>query len=160
MKPIDILRQLSFEEKKRKYPTFPENHIPVTKYSDSTHNGLQKCIKDFLELSGWQCERKSTTGRQIDKRKIVKDYLGRSYSVGSIEWIPGTGRKGSADLSSTIKNKAGYGISVKWECKVGKDYQKKDQKEYQIEIESAGGKYFVVHSFEEFYKYYLEVINS
>lgn len=146
---IDLYRA----KQRAEHPDFPEAYLPKKKFTDKTHNGLISCIVEFLNLSGHQAERKSTTGRPIDRTKVVKDALGRTSRIGSIEWIPGTGRKGSADISATLKvthQGRTFGISVKIEAKVGRDFQKPDQKDYQQEIEMAGGLYWLCRSFAEF----------
>lgn len=140
---------LNMDEKKKKFPSFPEHAIPIPKYSDKTANGLTKCVKDFLQLSGWQAERISTTGRPIDNRKTVIDVIGRQRTVGSVEWIPGTSTKGSADISATIK-----GRSVKIEIKIGSDRQSEHQKKYEQDIISAGGVYLIVKNFDDFIEWY------
>lgn len=154
MKAIDILKNLKFEDNKRKYPNFPDNAIPQSRYSDKTSNGLTKCIKDFLTLSGWQAERISSEGRVIDNRKIVTDVVGRMKQIGSVTRIKSSGRKGTADISATIK-----GRSVKIEVKIGRDSQSDKQEEYQREVESAGGVYLIAKDFESFYQWYLEFLN-
>lgn len=126
----------------------PKDYVPKTKFSDKTANGLTKAVIAFLTLSGHQAERINTTGRYLDNSKIVTDCIGRQRVLGKGKWIPGTSTPGSADISSTIK-----GLSVKWEVKM-KDRQSQAQKEYQEAIEKAGGKYFIIHNFEEFINYY------
>lgn len=138
------------------------DYVPMTKYSDTTANGLTKAIIDFLTLSGHQAERISTTGRYIDNSKIVTDVIGRQRKIGTGKWIKGSGTKGSADISSTIGvnlNGKLIGISVKWEVKM-KDKQSEDQKKYESDIKKSGGLYFLVHNFKEFYEYYLGVVNN
>ena len=103
----------------------------------------------FLKLSGHQVERINTTGRPIDRRKTFTDVLGNRRQIGSITWIPTTGTRGSADLSATI-----YGASVKIELKIGRDKQSEAQKDYQKAIETAGGYYVVIGSFQQFYDWY------
>jgi hypothetical protein len=80
--------------------------------------------------------------------------------IGSVEWQKGTGTKGSADISSTIRmniNGRMIGVSVKWEVKIGKDRMSEHQKKYQLEIEGADGYYFVVKSFDDFMEKYTEL---
>ena len=84
-------------------------------------------------------------GRMIDNTKVVTDALGNQRRIGSMTYIPTTGTKGSADVSATIQ-----GRSVKIEVKI-KDRQSEAQKEYQQRIETAGGVYWLVRSFDEFY---------
>lgn len=126
--------------------SMPSQYVPVTKYTDKTANGLTKLIIALITLQGGQAERINTTGRYLQGKSYV-DVLGHNRTVKG-KYIPGSGTKGSADISSTIKGK-----SVKWEVKMN-DKQSEAQRKYQDDIERAGGLYFVVHNFEEFYTYY------
>lgn len=142
---------------KTQYPSFPPAYFPETKYNDATANGLTKCIIDFLNNSGHQAERISSTGRMIDQTKISTDVIGRQRTIGSVKWIKGSSTNGTADISSTINvmiNLFAVGLSVKWEVKIGKDKQSDDQKEYEKDIKTAGGYYFIVKSFDDFLEKY------
>jgi hypothetical protein len=155
MKPLDILKQLKKESMLESYPNVPKYAISAPKYEDKTANGLTKCVKEFLELSGYQAERINTMGRPIDNRKQVTDILGRTKTIGSMTWGKSTATKGSADISATI-----LGRSVKIEVKIGKDRQSEDQKIYQAKIESSGGQYWIVKNFDDFIKKYEEFVES
>jgi len=138
---------------KTKYPSVPDYAIPIPKYSDSKTNGLTKCVIAFINLSGFQAERISNSGRYIDNKKTFVDVVGRNRTVGSGKWIPGSGTPGTADISSTI-----MGRSVKIEIKFGNDKQSPAQKRYQEMIESAGGIYIIVKTFDQFIQWYDEFI--
>jgi hypothetical protein len=146
MKPIEHLRQLKLAKTKEMYPNVPDIALPKIEYNDKSANGLTKCVVDFLNLSGHQAERINTMGRMIDNRKQVTDVIGRTKTIGSAKYIPTTGTKGSADISATI-----FGRSVKIEVKYAKDRQSQAQKDYQAMIERAGGQYWIVKTFEDFY---------
>jgi hypothetical protein len=146
MKPLEHLRQLKLAKTKELYPNVPDIALPKIEYNDKSANGLTKCVVDFLNLSGHQAERINTMGRMIDNRKQVTDVIGRTKTIGSAKYIPTTGTKGSADISATI-----YGRSVKIEVKYAKDRQSQAQKDYQAMIERAGGQYWIVKTFEDFY---------
>lgn len=138
---------------KEQYPSFPPAYFPETKYTDATANGLTKCVIEYLNNTGHQAERISSTGRMIDKTKVVTDVIGRQRTIGSAEWVKGTSTKGTADISSTINvviNDMPVGLSVKWEVKM-KDKQSDYQKKYEADIKSAGGYYFIVRSVEDFF---------
>jgi hypothetical protein len=77
---------------------------------------------------------------------VCTDILGHRRRIGSGIWIPGTGTKGSADISSTIN-----GMSVKPEIKNARthDRQSQVQKFYQAEIEANRGVYLIVTSFAQ-----------
>lgn len=148
MDSLQDLRGLALADSRAKHPTLPEGARYVKPYEDRTANGLTRAIIDFLRFQGWQAERINCTGRRIDGRKVVTDVTGFSRTIGSVKWLPTSGQKGTADISATIR-----GRSVKIEVKM-KDRQSEDQKIYQQQIERAGGQYWLVHSFEEFMKYY------
>lgn len=144
---LKILQELDLQAKRDKYPGFP--YPPKTQFSDKTANGLTKCIITFLKLQNCQAERVSNTGRMIDRRRKVTDVLGCTKVIGSAEWIPGAGTNGTADISATIE-----GRSVKVEVKVGKDKQSNAQKEYQRQVEAAGGTYVIARDFQGFYEWF------
>jgi hypothetical protein len=152
MTALSTLKELAIAHSRTLHPTLPEYARCTRNYSDRTANGLTKCIIDFLNFSGHQAERINSTGRPIDNTKIVKDVLGSSRRIGSMKWIPGSGTKGTADVSATI-----WGKSVKIEIKMN-DRQSEDQKMYEQSIIRAGGLYWLVRSFEEFLKYYNSII--
>lgn len=147
-----ILQDLYMKDLRKTYPTFP--YPPERKYTDTTANGLTKCIKDFLNFTGHQAERINSMGRTISAVKQEVDVIGRTRSVGSTKYIPGTATNGTADISSVI-----YSMSVKIEVKIGKDRQSKDQKAYQLHIEEAGGVYIIAKSFDGFIEDYRKLIS-
>jgi hypothetical protein len=81
----------------------------------------------------------------VDNTKTFTNVLGITKQIGTKKWIKGSGTKGSADISATIKGK-----SVKIEVKIGKDRQSEHQKAYQQSIEKSGGLYLIATSFEQF----------
>lgn len=127
-----------------KNTSMPPAYVPINKFTDATANGLTQAICRFINLQGYQAERISSTGRYIDNTKIVTDCLGYQRKIGSGKYIKGSGTKGTADISATIK-----GLSIKIEVKM-KDKQSDVQKEYQASIERAGGKYWLVYNWQEF----------
>lgn len=162
MKPLQRLSDLEHERSCLKSPSMPKDYVPRHKYTDKTANGLTRCIVDWINFHGGQAERINTMGRVIDKSIMVKDIMGNTRKIGSTSYIPGSGTRGSADISSTIPVKIGgkeVGVSAKWEVKIGKDRQSDYQKDYQKDIESAKGHYFIVHDFEEFIFYYESLID-
>ena len=144
------LNQILTDEEWRKHPnqrrdlTMPIKHYEVTKA-----NGLTQAVIAVIRCAGYQAERINTTGRQIDNRKEFIDVVGIRRTVGSITWIPGTGTKGSADISATIK-----GRSVKIEIKIGRDRQSQAQLDYQADIERAGGIYVIIKTLEDFFQWF------
>lgn len=146
---IKYLEFLAFEAKRIRYPSIEQEYLAKVEFTDKTANGLTKCITSFIQLIGGQAERISTTGRPIDRTKIVTDVLGHQRSIGSINWIPGTTTNGSADISATIS-----GRSIKIEVKIGRDKQSEAQRKYQKEIEQAGGYYYIAQDFTSFLHWY------
>ncbi|MBK8516473.1 MAG: hypothetical protein IPL55_09375 [Saprospiraceae bacterium] len=142
-KAIQALEVLSFEMKRVKCPNVP--YLIRTTYRDDRSNDLTKCVIDWITLNGYQSERINSTGRQI---KIK----------GQNKWIPGSQTIGTSDISATIK-----GRSVKIEIKcaaTGDRYQSKEQKQYQLMIERAGGVYIIVRDFQGFYNWYLKFVTD
>ena len=155
MNAVARLKHKAREYTKTKAPSLPDHAVVVRRYSDKTANGLTKCILDWLRFHGHQAERISNTGRVIDRRRKLQDVVGITRLVGSLEWVPGTGTKGTADVSATIN-----GRSVKIEVKVGKDRQSPSQKRYQQKVEDAGGFYMIARRFDEFMEWYEQYIKQ
>ena len=147
------LEKRSLEAKQQKYPNNP--YLVGDSFEDRTANGLTKAIIAYIRLNGGQAERISTTGRPIDKTKTFTDVIGRSRTIGRVEWIPGAGTNGSADISATIN-----GRSVKIEIKIGNDRQGQAQKEYQKAIQTAFGIYYIARTFECFVSWYQETFEK
>lgn len=157
-----LLTDLYYEYSAKKYPNMPRYAIAIPKFSDNGANELTQCILKFCKYKGYQAERISNTGRVMDNTKMIKDVLGRTRIIGSIDYIKGTGTNGTADISATIPvNIAGrkIGMSVKIEVKYGRDRQSEAQKKYQKMIEDAGGVYIIVRSFDDFIDKYNELTN-
>ena len=152
MNALKQLRDLSLEDSRRRHPTLPEGARSCRKYTDRTANGLTRCIVDFLRFNGWQAERINCTGQPLDQTKVITDVLGSSRRIGSVKWLPTSGQRGTSDISAVIRGRA-----VKIEVKM-KDKQSDDQKAYQQAVERAGGIYLIIRSFEEFIRYYNEII--
>ena len=95
----------------------------------ATANGLTQFICNFINWSGYRATRINTMGRMVGGR-----------------WIHSTTRKGSADISSTIK-----GRSVMWEIKVGRDRPRPEQLAEQAKERAAGGIYEFVSTPEQFF---------
>ncbi len=152
MKAIHVLNKLALKRLEFRYPSMPKHAIPLPKYTDRTSNGLTKAVIDFIELNGYQAERISATGRQLDKRKTYTDVLGNTRTIGSVKWIKGSTQVGAADISATIK---GRSVKIEIKCKAtGDRYQSQGQIDYQKKIEQAGGVYIIVRTFEDFYNWY------
>lgn len=95
----------------------------------ATANGLTQFICNFINWSGYRATRINTMGRMVNGR-----------------WIHSTTRKGSADISSTIK-----GRSVMWEVKVGRDRPRPEQLAEQAKERAAGGMYEFISTPDQFF---------
>jgi hypothetical protein len=147
MKPLQHLKSLALEADRMKYPNTPERYRALPSFSDSSTNGLTKCITAFLKYSGWQVERIAVTGRLLDQRITVMDVCGKIKRVGSTKWIKSSMQAGTADLSAIVK---GRSIKIEIKCaKTGDRHQSDAQKLYQ---KQAGGICLIVHDFEQFSK--------
>jgi hypothetical protein len=143
MTALQILKQLKCEQIRKEHPGLPETAITPGKFSDKTANGLTKCIVAYCNMTGGKSvTRISTTGRQITKcRTEVK-------GSGKLVWIPGTTKKGTADISGSWNGK-----SLHIEVKIGRDKQSDAQKQMQRWVEEDGGYYFCAKDFESFYQW-------
>jgi hypothetical protein len=114
-----------------------------------TTNGLTNFICKYLTWSGHRATRVNVQGRLIEGQEKQASGI----TLGVKKWIKGTTRKGSADISSTIKIN-GIGRSVMWEVKINKDRPSEHQlKEQELE-RRAGGEYFFVKTPEDFFSFY------
>ena len=93
-------------------------------------NGLTTFIINFLNWSGYRATRINTMGRQINGK-----------------FIPSATRKGTADISATVKGK-----SVMIEIKCGSDRPRPEQLAEQQRERNAGGIYEFVSTPEGFFE--------
>ncbi len=147
MNPQQRYQQAHEYDFKLKYPqAYAGGHYFTPKIPDCRRaNGLTLAIVKFLLYSGHRATRIQSAGRIIKAPQRQESGI----SLQTAKYIPGTTRKGTADISATIK-----GRSVMIEIKVGKDRPSEYQlREQQLEIK-AGGQYWFIHSFEEFLQQY------
>jgi len=157
MKPEQRLYDKLREQYKLKHPNYPDHlTLPVKAYKLSTANGLTQAVIAWIKAHGYQAERVSNTGRPVDNRKEFVDAVGFRRTIGSIEWVPGTGTTGTADIHASIplKGSNGFAVSVKIEIKVGKDRLSEAQKKYGEQMELAGGVYLVVKNIEDLFQWW------
>lgn len=153
---VKIAEQLALQALRKKYPSNP--YPPHPKFEDTTSNGLTKLIIFIINHYGYQAERINSTGRRIDNTEVVTDVIGRSRKVGSVKWIKGSSKKGTADISAVIKGRA---LKIEVKCKAtGDNYQSEDQEKYQAEVERAGGIYIIARDFEGFYTWFKEFVKT
>src|SRR3989304_2461140 len=147
MKALAILQAMDYECKRDLYKGVPNFAIPKSKFSDKTSNGLTQCILTWLRLQGHYATRINTTGRKL-KDTVIVDVVGRARTLKG-QWIPGSTRKGTADIIGSI-----HGKHVSIEIKIGKDKPSKEQEDTRHDIESDGGYYFIAQNFQTFYEWY------
>lgn len=101
-------------------------------------NGLTTFVENYIIWDGYRATRISSSGRMVGGK-----------------YIPGRTRKGTADLSATIK-----GRTVMLEIKVGKDRPSEYQLREQQMERAAGGVYEFVRTPEEFILIYNKILNN
>jgi hypothetical protein len=151
MKALKLLSDIDYQAKREAHKSVPDYAIPKTKFSDKTANGLTKSIQAWLNLHGHYCTRINTTGRKLKDTTVI-DVIGRAHITPG-KWIPGTTRKGTADIHAVIK-----GVHVSIEVKVGKDRMSPEQHKTKEAIEKSGGLYFIAKDFESFHTWYVDLI--
>lgn len=148
MTQLQILKQHKLAELKT---LFPQTRVfdYQANFKDKTEKDLKACIQYYAKVHGFQAEVINNRGFRKDNRVVVENCIGQMKTIGSVQWLPSSQRKGTADMSLTIR-----GRSVKCEIKMPGDRMSQHQKEYQNEVEQAGGIYWIVTSFEDFYNKY------
>lgn len=143
----DRYRQAKWDYESGKFkPWVQDGHFIEPEYPNcATSNGLTDWVMQYVTWTGGRATRISSAGRQLPGGKF----------------IPSTTRKGSADVSSTIKI-GGIGKSVMWEIKAGSDKPSPNQFKEQDKERRAGGEYFFVSSAEQFFLQFdsLFVVNN
>jgi hypothetical protein len=148
---IKQLKALFIDDLKKRCPSLPDIAVYAPSFNDKTSNGLTKCVIDFLRLSGYFVERTGNEGRVIDNRQTVTDCIGRTKIIGSIKRIPSSGTPGTSDLKAIIRGKF---VAIEIKCKVTNDRIKPDQLRYKLQVEKAGGIYYIVSTFQQFYDWF------
>lgn len=148
---LEQLRDLDYQERRRRYPSAPEHAIPRRKFSDRTANALTTCVIRWLQLHGYKAWRQGSEGRYRPGATIT-DVVGRQRRLKGT-WLPGQ-NNGAADVCCIIN-----GRFVAVEVKM-KDKQSEAQRRYQEEVEQSGGIYFIARDFESFAEWYSHFINT
>ena len=129
------------------YPTafkdgfYAEPKMPVV----TKANGLTTFICNYLNWLGHRATRINVSGRLVDG--VQKQPSG--VTLTTKKWIPSTTRRGTADISATIK-----GRSVMIEIKIGRDKPSEFQLAEQMKERKAGGVYEFCSSIDEFFQLY------
>jgi hypothetical protein len=156
MSALQQLAELDYQARYRDKPDYPENARFKRRYTATTANGLTRAIIDWIRLNGFFAERVNVQGRPIDRTRIATNTLGQRQRIGSIDWIPGGGTRGSADIHAVLK--AGKAVYI--EVKIGRDKMSKDQQQYRDQVTQAGAVYFVARDFDSFIEFYNEQIGQ
>lgn len=127
---IKELEQLAFAEARGLHPTMKPEHLAPRKFRDDRANDLTRCVIQYIRLKGGFASRISNQGTYNQKLR---------------RYIPGTARRGLADVMATYQGK-----SLHIEIKIGKDRQSEYQKQIESEVTSSGGFYFLCKDFESF----------
>jgi hypothetical protein len=125
---------------KETYPTaYADGHYAPPKYPIITKaNGLTLFCMNYTNFMGYRATRINTTGRQVGGK-----------------WIKGTTRRGTADLSLTLKGK-----SVMIEIKIPPDKPSEHQLKEQAKERAAGGIYEFISTPEQFFELFDRVVNN
>jgi hypothetical protein len=161
MKAIQALKDLIIADQKIRYPSIPDHCRAVNTFNLlKPEKREKKRIELFLNLSkGSRGTIIENRGQRVDNRKTVTDIIGRQKVIGSVSFIGSGIRNGTADIMAIIKGKA-IDIELKRVYKTGKDRQSPEQKREQQMAEEAGGEYWIVKDFDDFYERYLQMINK
>lgn len=126
---------------KEERTSLPKYAIVKPSFKDSSANELTKSVVwDFVNVRGGAAYRINNGAVYDAKRK--------AYRKGSV-------RKGVPDIIGVIQ-----GIFFGIEIKFGNDRQSADQRTVQLEIEAAGGYYFIAKTYEDYLNKINEIINS
>lgn len=130
-----------------KYATIPEHARPNRQFKENSANELTKAVLAWFELNKIHAFRQSSEGRYLAP-KTVTNVIGKVITLGTGKYIPRSkGAKGSADIAATIPP---LGRRLEVEIKYGKDRQSDFQKDFQKEVESMGGIYIIVKTWDGF----------
>lgn len=114
-----------------KYENIPAHAIPKPKFSDANANALTNAVLfDMTNVRGGACYRINNVGVYDSKRGVYRK---------------GGTRKGIPDIIGVINGRF-YGVEIKF----GRDRQSADQRVIELEIQSAGGVYFIATSFADY----------
>jgi hypothetical protein len=127
---------------------YPEPKYPAVVKA----NGLTAMICNFLNWKGHRATRINTMGRKIGTGITVTE---SGLRLKTDKFIKSSTRKGTADVSATIKGK-----SVMFEVKAGKDKPSEDQLKEQAKERRAGGIYEFIYCTEDFFKIYDQILGS
>jgi hypothetical protein len=123
------LRQFAKIHNATKYPNVPTAALPATAFTDKTANGLTNAIiYDIQHVRGGAAYR-INNGATYDRAKNI--------------YRAGVTKRGVPDIIGVLDGRF-IGIEVK----IGTDRQSSHQREVEVEINAAGGVYFIAKTYE------------
>jgi hypothetical protein len=118
---------------------YSDGFYSAPKYPDvKKSGGLTLMICNYINWMGYRATRINTMGRNIGGK-----------------WIKGTTRRGTSDLSLTLKGK-----SVMVEIKIPPDKPSEHQLKEQAKERAAGGIYEFISTPEQFFELFDRVVNN
>jgi len=154
MTPLSILKQMIIEEKRKQNPNIPERYLFADTFELSKPEKREKRrIEKFLLLKGHYAAIIENRGFRKSTKTTVFWDEGVGREIGEVTYQKSGMRKGIADIKATIKGKA-IDIELKRIYEKGKDKQSNSQIKEQKLIETAGGIYVIVSSFDDFFRWY------
>ena len=139
MTPKQRFQQAHYEYKKKHFTQLCSDgfYTPPKMPKINTANGLTQFIVKFIDWSGGHANRISSAGR----------FLPGNNKFEGGTFIPGTTKRGTADIAVIINGKA-----IMLEVKVGKDRPSEAQLNQQASVRAAGGIYEFVSNPEQFFE--------
>lgn len=137
--------------------------LPPKYPKTETHNGLRKFVVDYLRFEGHHAEVVSNIGRPIQKFiPKFNIFTGKEEQLkGGIEWQKGSGKNGTSDIHShIIIPSQKFPVPVYIEIKVGKDWQRPDQQDFEHQVTLTGALYWLIRSPEQFFDKYDKLLLS
>jgi hypothetical protein len=129
---VKQLERMADAEAHLQHPTCP--HLAPRTFRDDSSNSLTQCVVKYITLKGGFASRLSSQG--TFSRKLNK-------------FIPGTQKRGIADIMGTFKSK-----SLMIEVKHGKDKMSVFQEKVRDEQQRSGGLWFTAKNFTEFKEWF------
>ncbi len=117
-------------------------------FRDGSANELTNAILAYFKFKGIVAARQASEGRYLQEKKVT-NVIGQTITVERGRYIPRDKKaKGSGDITVTLPP---YGRRLDIEVKYGKDRQSDVQKAFQTSLESMGGLYIIVKTWQDFY---------
>lgn len=156
----DELRALKLADMEKRYPAaFAASggySQRIKPYSDTTSNGLTRCILDFLNFSGHWAVRVNVQGQarvqRIPKFNILSGQVEQHEKV---QWTKSMTKRGVPDIDAIIAGRA-----AKIEVKIKGDRIRDEQTDQGQRIEAAGGLFFVACNMPLFLEWYFNTFKS